>query len=119
MCEKTDETHYLTMPEIQKELEKYDIIAERRSLYESLKDLEEFGIEVESLSCSGRGYRYHVIGRQFELAELKLLVDAIQSSKFITEKMTNRLIGKLETLVSQHDAADLRRQVFVSGRIRR
>ena len=53
-----------------------------------------------------------MIGRQFELAELKL-VDAIQSSKFITEKMTNRLIGKLETLVSQHDAADLRRQVFV------
>lgn len=96
MCEKTDETHYLTMPEIQKELEKYDIIAERRSLYESLKDLEEFGIEVEG-ERSGRGYRYHVIGRQFELAELKLLVDAIQSSKFITEKMTNRLIGKLET----------------------
>ena len=59
-----------------------------------------------------------MIGRQFELAELKLLVDAIQSSKFITEKMTNRLIGKLETLVSQHDAADLRRQVFVSGRIK-
>ena len=117
MCEKTDETHYLTMPEIQKELEKYDIIAERRSLYESLKDLEEFGIEVEG-ERSGRGYRYHVIGRQFELAELKLLVDAIQSSKFITEKMTNRLIGKLETLVSQHDAADLRRQVFVSGRIK-
>ena len=58
-----------------------------------------------------------MIGRQFELAELKLL-DAIQSSKFITEKMTNRLIGKLETLVSQHDAADLRRQVFVSGRIK-
>ena len=116
MCEKTDETHYLTMPEIQKELEKYDI-AERRSLYESLKDLEEFGIEVEG-ERSGRGYRYHVIGRQFELAELKLLVDAIQSSKFITEKMTNRLIGKLETLVSQHDAADLRRQVFVSGRIK-
>ena len=92
MCEKTDETHYLTMPEIQKELEKYDIIAERRSLYESLKDLEEFGIEVEG-ERSGRGYRYHVIGRQFELAELK-------------------------TLVSQHDAADLRRQVFVSGRIK-
>ena len=59
-----------------------------------------------------------MIGRQFELAELILLVDAIQSSKFITEKMTNRLIGKLETLVSQHDAADLRRQVFVSGRIK-
>ena len=98
-------------------MEKYDIIAERRSLYESLKDLEEFGIEVEG-ERSGRGYRYHVIGRQFELAELKLLVDAIQSSKFITEKMTNRLIGKLETLVSQHDAADLRRQVFVSGRIK-
>ena len=82
-----------------------------------MKDLEEFGIEVEG-ERSGRGYRYHVIGRQFELAELKLLVDAIQSSKFITEKMTNRLIGKLETLVSQHDAADLRRQVFVSGRIK-
>ena len=117
MCKKTDETHYLTMPEIQDELAKYDITAERRSLYESLKDLEELGIEVEG-EHEGRRYHYHVIGRQFELAELKLLVDAIQSSKFITEKKTNQLIGKLEGLVSQYEAAALRRQVFVSGRIK-
>ena len=117
MCEKTDETHYLTMPEIQKELEKYDIIAERRSLYESLKDLEEFGIEVEG-ERSGRGYRYHVIGRQFELAELKVLVDAIQSSKFITVKKSHELIRKLESFASRYEASKLQRQVVVTGRIK-
>ncbi len=59
-----------------------------------------------------------MVSRAFELPELKLLVDAIQSSKFITEKKTNRLIKKLETLVSKYDAQKLQRQVFVSGRIK-
>ena len=56
--------------------------------------------------------------RPFELPELKLLVDAIQSSKFITQKKTNTLIKKLEKLVSKYDAQKLQRQVYVSGRIK-
>ena len=59
-----------------------------------------------------------MISRTFEVAELKLLVDAIQSSKFITERKTNTLIKKLEKLVSKYDAMKLQRQVYVSGRIK-
>ncbi len=68
-------------------------------------------------SC-GNSYHYHVVNRQFELAELKLLVDAIQASKFITEKKSNKLIRKLEKMVSQYEANELQRQVIVSGRIK-
>lgn len=117
MLEMTDEDHYLTMPQIKEELAKYEVTADRKTLYADLKDLDELGIEVEGEPC-GKGYHYHVINRQFELAELKLLVDAIQSSKFITEKKTNHLIKKLEKLVSKYDAAALQRQVYVSERIK-
>lgn len=117
MLEKTDEDHYITMPEIIESLKAYDITADRKSIYTDLKDLEELGIEVEGEPV-GNKYHYHVVSRSFELPELKLLVDAIQSSKFITEKKTNTLIKKLETLVSKHDAMKLQRQVFVSGRIK-
>ena len=115
MLEKTDEEHYITMPEIMEELGRYDITADRKSIYNDLRDLASFGIEVEGESV---GSRYHVVSRLFELPELKLLVDAIQSSKFITEKKTNILIKKLEKLASKYDAQKLQRQVFVSGRIK-
>ena len=59
-----------------------------------------------------------MINRPFELPELKLLVDAIQSSKFITERKSNILIKKLEKLVSKYEAQKLQRQVYVSGRIK-
>lgn len=115
--EKTDETHYITMPEILEELEKRDVTAERKSIYKDIEELDKFGIEVEGES-RGKNYYYHVIGRQFEIAELKLLVDAIQSSKFITARKSKELIGKLETLCSEHDARLLSRQVFVQDRIK-
>lgn len=117
MTEKTDEEHYITMPEIIDSLEKYGVTAGRKSLYNDLKDLENLGIEVEGEPVGNR-YHYHVVDRQFELPELKLLVDAIQSSKFITARKSNELIKKLEALVSRYDAAKLQRQVFVSGRIK-
>ena len=117
MLEKTDEEHFITMPEIMAELNRYEITADRKTIYTDLKDLEALGIEVEGEPVGNR-YHYHVISRSFELPELKLLVDAIQSSKFITERKTNSLIKKLETLVSKYDAAKLHRQVFVSGRIK-
>ena len=117
MQEQTDEEYYITMPEIMKELAKYDITADRKSIYNDLRDLSVLGIEVEG-EPDGNRYHYHVVDRAFELPELKLLVDAIQSSKFITEKKSNALIKKLETLVSKYDAQKLQRQVFVSGRIK-
>ncbi len=117
MLEQTDEEHYITMPEIVKALEGCGVTADRKSVYQDLRDLEILGIEVEG-EPAGKGYHYHVISRPFELPELKLLVDAIQSSKFITEKKSNALIHKLEKLVSKYEAQKLQRQVFVSGRIK-
>lgn len=117
MLEKTDDEHYITMPEIIAELSKYGVSAERKSLYTDLTDLEKLGVEVIGEPW-GKSYRYHVGPRQFELPELKLLVDAIQSSKFITARKSNELIKKLETMCSEHEAKELQRQVYVSGRIK-
>lgn len=117
MQEQTDDEHYITMPEIMEGLAKYDVTADRKSVYNDLRDLSVLGIDVEGEPVGNR-YHYHVVNRAFELPELKLLVDAIQSLKFITEKKSNALIKKLETLVSKYDAQKLQRQVFVSGRIK-
>ena len=115
MTEKTDDEHYITMPEIQKALEAYDVTADRKSLYDDLEQLRVLGIDVIGEKV-GRSYCYHVGSKQFEIAELKLLVDAIQSSKFITERKSTELIQKLTGMASEYEAAELKRQVFVQGR---
>ena len=117
MLELTDDEHFITMPEIIDELAKYDVKADRKTLYNDLKDLSVLGIDVEGEPIGNR-YHYHVVGRTFELPELKLLVDAIQSSKFITVKKSNELIKKLETFAGKYDAQKLQRQVYVTGRIK-
>ncbi len=117
MLERTDEDHYISMPEILDALAEYDVTADRKSIYNDLRDLSVLGVDVEGEPIGNR-YHYHVVNRSFELPELKLLVDAIQSSKFITEKKSNALIKKLEKLVSKYDAQKLQRQVYVAGRIK-
>lgn len=117
MLEKTDEEHYMTMPQILAELRKYDVTAERKSIYTDFEALEKLGVEVVGEPV-GSTYHYRVAGRQFELAELKLLVDTIQSSKFITARKSRELIQKLESFCSEHEAKKLQRQVYVSGRIK-
>lgn len=117
MLERTDEEHGLTMPEILEALEAYDVSAERKSIYNDFETLRTLGIDVVQ-EQQGKTYLYHVASRQFELAELKLLVDAIQSSKFITEKKSKQLIKKLEGFASCYEAKQLQRQVYVSGRIK-
>ena len=91
MLEKTDEEHGLTMSEILEELAAYGVEAERKSIYTDFDDMSQLGVEVIA-DKRGRSCRYHVAGRQFELAELKLLIDAIQSSRFITEKKSKQLL---------------------------
>ena len=117
MLEKTDDEHMITMPEIQRALEAYGVTADRKSLYADLQELEVLGIEVIGEKV-GRNFYYHVGSKQFEIAELKLLVDAIQSSKFITEKKSNELIKKLTGMASEYEAAQLKRQVVVQGRVK-
>ena len=116
MLEKTDEEHGITMPEIIKELEANEITAERKSIYDDFNMLtEHLGVEIEARRVGKYTY-YHAIERPFELAELKLLVDAISSSKFITEKKTHELIKKLEKYASRYQAMKLHREVYISGR---
>ena len=117
MTELTDDEHMITMPEIQKELEKYGITADRKSLYDDLDTLDTLGIEVIGEKV-GRNFYYHVGNKKFEIAELKLLVDAIQSSKFITEKKSRELIEKLYDFASKYEADQLNRQVVVQGRVK-
>lgn len=118
MLEKTDDEHGLTLPQILEELERYGVTAERKSIYADFEDMtEKLGIEIIKEKI-GRETYYHVGSREFEVAEVKLLIDAIQSSKFITEKKSNELIKKVKGLVSHHQAAQLQRQVYVHGRIK-
>ncbi|MBP5353994.1 MAG: WYL domain-containing protein [Lachnospiraceae bacterium] len=117
MLEKTDDEHMITMPEIKEALEAYGVTADRKSLYDDLETMRTFGIEVIGEKI-GRNYYYHVGAKKFEIAELKLLVDAIQSSKFITEKKSNELIRKLTSMASKYEAEQLKRQVFVQGRVK-
>ena len=117
MVEKTDDEHFLTMPEIKSHLEVYGVTADRKSIYDDMEALRVLGIDVIGEQV-GRHYYYHVGAKHFELAELKLLVDSIQSSKFITEKKSAELIKKVTALGSEHEATQLRRQVVVQGRIK-
>lgn len=108
MLEKTDENHGLTSSEILAELASYGIQAERKSLYDDLQVLEKFGMDICKTKSST--VKYYVGSRDFELPELKLLVDAIQSSKFITEKKSFSLIHKIEGLASVYEGKELQRQ---------
>lgn len=117
LLDRTDETHSITMPEIIDALEAYGISAERKSLYNDIENLRVYGLDVIGVQ-EDRTYSYHIGNRQFELAELKLLVDSVQSAKFITEKKSNELIKKIESLASKYEASQLHRQVFVAGRVK-
>ena len=113
---QSDEEHPVTMAQMIEELARFDIAAERKSLYDDLETLRSFGADI--VSQRGRNPGYYLGQRDFELAELKLLVDSIQSSKFVTQRKTLSLIRKLEGLCSVHDAQLLERQVYVRGRVK-
>ena len=113
----TDEDHSLTMSQIISELESYDVSAERKSVYTDIEALRELGYDVIG-DDSGRYYGYFLGERTFELAELKLLVDSVSASKFITDKKSKALIKKLESLTSTYNAGKLERQVVVGDRVK-
>ena len=115
--EETDDTTFFTLQEIIQKLADYGVMAERKTLYVDFDELRRFGVDIISEKI-GRNYYYHVGSRHFELPELKLLVDAVQSAKGITDKKSNELIRKLESLVSRNEAKQLNRQVFIAGRIK-
>ena len=115
--EDTDEEHMLTLPQIIDKLNAYGVSAERKTLYQDFDLLRYFGFDIIGVQAR-RNYYYHIGSRRFELPELKLLVDSVQSAKFITNKKSNALIRKLEGMVSKYEARQLQRQVIISGRVK-
>lgn len=115
--EHTDEAHPMTTAELISRLGAEGITCERKTIYADINALTEFGYDIIQVS-NRRGGGYYLASRDFELAELKLLVDAVQSSRFITSRKSRELIKKLEQIAGRHDAGKLQRQVYVAGRIK-
>ena len=113
---QSDEEHPITVPELIAQLERLEIKAERKSIYDDLEALASLDVDIQSRK--GRSPGWFIGQRDFELAELKLLVDAVQSSRFITKRKSDALIRKLETLASTHQARQLQRQVYVDRRVK-
>ena len=109
---QTDETHLLSVNELISKLVEYGVAAERKTVYDDIEVLRQFGVDI--VMTKSKSYGYYVAGRDFELPELKLLADAVQSSKFITEKRSMELIKKLGRLASAHETGKLRRQVYIT-----
>ncbi len=115
--EYSDEKHPLSTAEIIQRLDALEIHSERKTIYDDIAKLCDFGYDIIQIH-SRLGGGYYLADREFELPELKLLVDAVQSSRFITTKKSRELIKKLEGKVSKYDAGKLQRQVYVAGRIK-
>lgn len=112
----SDEEHPVSTAQIIEELARNGISAERKSIYDDIESLQNFGLDI--IQIKGKNGGYYIGERDFEIPELKLLVDSIQSSKFITQDKTYKLIKKLESLASVYDGQLLQRQVFVTNRVK-
>ena len=115
LLEQTDEDNIMSAEDLINALNRYGIEAERKTIYSDIKVLIEFGIDIISLN-GGKTPGYYIGTREFELPELKLLVDAVQASKFITAKKSKELISKIEKLASKNSARQLQRNVFIFNR---
>lgn len=117
LYEYTDDEHDICMNQILDYMEKQEIPVTRKTVYDDIEILQQYGIDIIKSNRDNRVW-FSIGKRDFELAELKLLVDAVQSSKFITEKKSRQLIKKLMKLTSKYEAEELKRQVIVQGRIK-
>ena len=116
LTEETDENNRISNEGLIKRLELLGLKAERKSIYDDIETLKTFGLDI--IYTKERPAGYYIGSREFELPELKLLVDAVQSSKFITVKKSQELIRKLELLTSTGQAKQLNRQVYVINRVK-
>lgn len=114
LLQRTDEKHMMSANELAAALQEYGLKAERKSIYADIEALQGYGLDIMQQKGSNPGY--YVASRNFELPELKLLVDAVQSSKFITTKKSAELIKKLESMTSKYEAQQLQRDVFIYNR---
>ena len=112
----SDEEHPVSISDILTYLEQQGIPAERKSIYRDIQLLEDYGCDV--IRTTGKKAGYCIGSRTFDLPELKLLADAVLSSRFLTERKSRQLLQKLGTLTSRHQAGILRRSMVVSGRVK-
>lgn len=96
--------------------QQHNIVCERKTIYSDIAALQDYGVDI--VSIPGKNGGYYIASRNFELPELKLLIDAVQSSRFLTEKKSRELIEKLCSQCSVYDARLMRRDVLVSGRVK-
>ena len=117
LYEMTDEDHYLTTAQLIQILEeKHGIKAHRQTIKAEIELLKQFGLEIEEVKSTQN--RYNMYGRTFDAPELKLLIDAVESSKFITASKSKELVKKISTLASEQVAATLTRNVSCEGRLK-
>ena len=114
--EQTDAEHGLSMTQILEKLEEQGITAERKGIYKDLNVLREFGCTIETIQHAPVEYTMQKAG--LSLPELTLLVDAVQSSRFLTQRTADRLVKKLSALASVHEREALKRRVHVDGRVK-
>ncbi len=115
--EKTDETHYIRMPEILSLLESKGIYADRRTIYSAISILNSADFEIKGVQEKG-GYKYHHPSRLFNSNELKFLIDSVAASKFLTERKSKDLIEKIKSLGSVYNRESLNRNILLGNRIK-
>lgn len=117
LYEKTDEEHFLTTAQLMQILEEqYGIKSHRQTIKGDIELLKQFGMEIEEVKSTQN--RYNLYGRRFDVPELKLLIDAVESSKFITAKKSKELVEKLGVLAGEYASAKLKRNVSCEGRVK-
>ena len=114
LTEQTDETHLATITNINEYLRQYDLDANRETISECIKELQDVGYDIFCVRSTQN--QYYMRERPFSLAEVKLLVDAVQSSRFISEEQSLELVSKLADLVGSHKGEILKRHLYIESR---
>ena len=115
--EYTDADHGITMNRIQELLGMRGVVAERKSIYDDIDTLiNDFDMDIQK--PSGRDFTYKLQSREFDIAELKLIIDSVQSSKFLSVKSSREIIRKMEKLCSKHEASQLHRKIILTNRVK-
>ncbi len=113
--ERTDTEHEITIKDMQAYLEGYGISADRRTLYQDIETLQFYGMDIEH-EKNGRGYR--LVSRDFEPYEVKLMIDAVSSSRFLSERRSRELVEKLKKLCSRYERDPIQRQLRLANRVK-
>ena len=117
LYERTDEDHYLTTAQLMEILEKeFGIKTHRQTIPADVEILRAYGLEIQEVMSSRK--RYNLISREYDVAEIKLLIDAVESSKFITKKKSEELVAKLSKMAGRSQAEQLKRNISAEDRIK-